>query len=141
MECIIFVGLQASGKSTFFKNNFFNTHSHISLDVLKTRNREDLFLNACFSSCHKFVVDNTNPTQEERAKYIKLAKSKKYKVICYYFIPDFESSMLYNAQRNGKKRVPDVAIKSVAKRLQPPSMTEGFDEIIFVKNLEVVDEN
>lgn len=26
MEAIIFVGLQASGKSTFYKNHYFNTH-------------------------------------------------------------------------------------------------------------------
>ena len=26
-ECIIFVGIQGSGKSTFYKENFFKTHA------------------------------------------------------------------------------------------------------------------
>ena len=39
-ECIIFVGIQGSGKSTFYKENFFKTHVRINLDMLKSRNRE-----------------------------------------------------------------------------------------------------
>ncbi|MBN1315005.1 MAG: hypothetical protein JXA42_06040 [Anaerolineales bacterium] len=38
MQAVIFIGIQATGKSTFFKERFFNTHVRISLDLLKTRN-------------------------------------------------------------------------------------------------------
>ena len=34
MEAIIFTGIQATGKSTFYKQNFFNSHVRISLDLL-----------------------------------------------------------------------------------------------------------
>ena len=37
MEAIIFVGLPGSGKSSFYKERFFNSHVRISLDLLKTR--------------------------------------------------------------------------------------------------------
>jgi predicted kinase len=40
MELVLFVGLQASGKSTFFVERFLRSHVHLSLDVLKTRHRE-----------------------------------------------------------------------------------------------------
>ena len=36
MEMILFVGLPGSGKSTFYKNHYFNTHLRISNDLLKT---------------------------------------------------------------------------------------------------------
>ena len=41
MEAVVFAGLQASEKSSFFKERFFSTHVRISLDLLKTRNREE----------------------------------------------------------------------------------------------------
>jgi predicted kinase len=40
MEAVIFVGIQASGKSTFYCQRFFATHMRISLDMLRTRRRE-----------------------------------------------------------------------------------------------------
>ena len=40
MEAVVFMGIQGSGKSSFFRERFFSTHFHISLDLLKTRNRE-----------------------------------------------------------------------------------------------------
>ena len=33
MEAVIFIGIQASGKSTFFKERFFNTHVRINLEM------------------------------------------------------------------------------------------------------------
>ncbi|MFK5976608.1 MAG: hypothetical protein QM493_08880 [Sulfurovum sp.] len=41
---VIFIGLQASGKSTFFLENFYKTHIRINFDMLKTRHRENIFL-------------------------------------------------------------------------------------------------
>ena len=47
MEAIVFVGIQASGKSTFYRERFFATHVRISLDLLRTRHREGRFLQTC----------------------------------------------------------------------------------------------
>lgn len=33
MEAVIFIGLQASGKSSFYKERFFSTHVWINLDL------------------------------------------------------------------------------------------------------------
>jgi predicted kinase len=50
MEAIIFIGLQASGKSTFYKENFFNSHLRISNDLLKTKNRESRLIDFCIET-------------------------------------------------------------------------------------------
>jgi predicted kinase len=68
MEGIIFIGLQASGKSTFFLKEFYKTHIHLNMDMLKTRHRENILLNACIESKQKVVIDNTTPSIEERCK-------------------------------------------------------------------------
>ena len=85
MEAVIFIGLQASGKSSFYKERYFSTHVRISLDLLKTRNRERQFLAACLETQQPFVIDNTNPSRDDRAKYIEAAKAAKYSIVGYYF--------------------------------------------------------
>src|SRR4051812_8782542 len=37
MEAVILIGIQGSGKSTFYRERFFDTHVRVSLDLLKTR--------------------------------------------------------------------------------------------------------
>jgi len=136
VECIIFVGIQASGKSTFYKEKFFSTHVRINLDMLKTRHREDIFLSASLLAKQPFVVDNTNPTSQDRKKYIENAKKSGFKVIGYYFEPDFAESIKRNDRRAGKARVADIGIRSVMKKLTFPELSEGFDAIYKVKSKE-----
>jgi len=135
MECVIFTGIQASGKSTFYKEEFFKTHMRINLDMLRTRNRENVFLQASIDTGLPFVVDNTNPTIEERRKYIDLAKTHNYKLVGYYFEPDYDLSYERNEQRQGKEKVPEVGIKSTLSKLQIPLYNEGFDELYIVRSL------
>ena len=99
MEAIIFIGLQASGKSSFYQEKFIDTHIRINLDMLKTRHREKILFNACLEAKQPFVIDNTNPTREERSYYITSAKAKKFKIIGYYFESNLENCKLRNQQR------------------------------------------
>jgi predicted kinase len=85
MEMIIFCGIQAAGKSTFYKERFFNSHVRISLDLLNTRNKELIFLKTCLQLQQRIVIDNTNPTKLERKKYIELARQYNYQVTGYFF--------------------------------------------------------
>ena len=132
MEAIIFVGLQASGKSTFYKNHYFNTHLRISNDLLKTRYREKKLLDICLETGMPFVVDNTNPTREVRAKYIEVLKGSKFKIRCVYFRIDLERSLAWNRGRSGAALIPDVGIFDTHKRIELPSLAEGFDELHYV---------
>ena len=132
MEAVIFCGIQGTGKSTFFKEHFFRTHVRISLDLLRTRHRENLFLTACLESGQRFVVDNTNPTRAERAVYVQAARKKNFAVIAYYFSSRVEDALARNALRSGKERVPDHAIKGTLAKLERPSPDEGFDVLYHV---------
>ena len=132
MEAVIFIGIQGSGKSTFFKERFFDSHVRINLDMLKTKNRERLMFEACLEAKQKFVLDKTNLTREERKKHIVSAKSFGFKIIGYYFQTNLEKAMERNNQRMGKAKIPDKGLFSSFKRLQLPKLEEGFDELFYV---------
>lgn len=134
MELVIFIGLQGSGKSTFYKEYLADTHIRLNGDMLKTRHREMLLLSACLESKTKTVIDKTNPTPQIRAEYINLAKAHHFKVIAYYFDVPFEIALINNNQRMGKAKILEVGLKSVAKQLTKPSFNEGFDVIYHVSN-------
>lgn len=133
MESIIFCGVQASGKTTFYLRNFFKTHIRISLDQLNTRNKETIFIKTCLNIQQRFVVDNTNPAKHERSKYIKLSKEKKFRVIGYYFHTEVEKAIERNSKRTGKEKIPEVGIRGTFKRLELPAKDEGFDELYHVE--------
>ena len=129
MEAVIFVGIQASGKSSFYRERFFDTHVRINLDMLRTRHRERLFVRACIEARQPFVVDNTNPTIEERSRYIEPARASGFRVVGYYFVATVGEALVRNARRTGKARIPERGIFGTRKRLQVPSLEEGFDEL------------
>lgn len=145
MEAIIFVGLPGSGKSSFYRERFFNSHVRISLDLLKTRRREARFLDVCLETNQRFVIDNTNPTRADRSRFIEAVKAARvrYTISGYYFESKVEDCLRRNAQRAGIERVPDVAIFSAAKKLELPTLDERFDQLFYVRLSEsgfVVDE-
>jgi predicted kinase len=133
MECIIFMGIQATGKSAFYKERFFRTHMHINLDMLRTRFREKEFLQTCVATKTRFVVDNTNLSQKERQTYIMLAKDNDFRVIGYYFQSKVTDAIRRNAVRPENERIPEKGIYGAAKVLEQPSFIEGFDELWYVE--------
>ena len=136
MEAVILIGLQASGKSSFCRDRFFNTHIRINLDMLKTRHREQIFLHACLEAKQPFVIDNTNPTKEDRQRYILPAKEKDFRIVGYYLQSVLQLCQERNKQRNTKEVVPTVGILGTHKKLVLPSYDEGFDELYYVKQGE-----
>ena len=133
MELVILMGLQATGKSTFCRERFHNSHVRINLDTLKTRHREHKLVEACLSSKTKFVVDNTNLTREERARYIVPAKAARFRVTGYFFESKVADAINRNAGRKGRERVPDIAIVGFSERIELPGYNEGFDELFYVR--------
>lgn len=133
MQLVIFVGGQASGKSTFFKEYFADTHIRINLDMLKTRHREKLIFEACLHAKQKCVVDNTNPAPEDRARYIEFAKQAGFEIVCYYFDADVKTALQRNALREGKACIPEKGVMMTYKKLILPTLEEGFSTIYQVK--------
>jgi len=131
---VILCGIQGSGKSEFYFRHLADSFERINLDTLKTRNREKNLLNSLIAEGRSFAVDNTNPTASDRLRYIPPAKESGYYIIGMYFPPDKDFAFKHNALREGKARVPDIAIHATAAKFEVPQPAEGFDEIWRVEN-------
>jgi hypothetical protein len=90
------------------------------------------------------VVDNTNPTLEDRKELITLGRLYGAETIGYFFEVQVKQCLERNRAREGKARVPDVAIFATLKKLTRPSYAEGFTKLFYVRtggdqNFEVSD--
>jgi predicted kinase len=127
MEAALLIGLQASGKSTFYEQRLAGTHLRVSLDLAGTRAREVRLLESCLADGIDFAVDDTNSTAAQRKVFIEPARAAGWRVIGYFFAPDVKRSLERNAQRMGAAKVPVPGIYRTAKYFEPPVWTEGFD--------------
>lgn len=128
-EIVIFCGLPASGKSTFYRERFAATHRHISLDALKTRKREAALLRECIENRWSCVVDNTNVTSAERLPYIEAGKAAGARIAGYCFRSALAECLARNARREGKARIKETGLYERASKLAFPSPDEGFDAL------------
>ena len=137
VELIIFVGLQASGKSTFYRARFTASHELVSKDLFRNNKnpnrRQTQLIEAALQAGNSLVVDNTNPTDKERRPLIQLGHEYEAKVVGYYFESHLRQCLRRNRQRPGKEQVPDVALYATTKKLIHPSYSEGFDELYSVR--------
>ena len=132
MEVIIFIGIQASGKSSFYFERLSKSHLRLNLDMLKTRNRETILFDACIKAKQPIVIDNTNATKEERKRYLGKLRQNHFKVIGYYFKSSIEESLYRNKMRKGKEKIPEIAINGTYNKLELPEYSEGFDELYYI---------
>ena len=140
MELIILIGLQASGKSTFFRQYWAATHELVSKDLMRNNKnrarRQAQLVEAVLQVGRSVVVDNTNPTVEERASLIELGQLYGAQILGYYFESKVSDCLERNQQRTGKARVPDVGIFATNQKLVRPSYAEGFHQLFYVKMAE-----
>ena len=135
-EAAIFVGIQGAGKSTFYREQFFDTHVRINLDMLRTRRREQLLLQACLEARQRFVIDNTNPAAADRARYVGPASERGFQVVAYFFDVELRDAMRRNKNRNPAQRIPAPGVAGTFRKLQPPTLEEGFHRIFTVRVTE-----
>ena len=140
MNMVLFIGIQATGKSEFYKRYFYKSHIRINLDMLKTRHRERILIEACLAVKQPFVVDNMNLTAAERRQYIDNAKNYGFEVIGYYFKSAINEAIIRNGQREGKEKIPLPALRGAHSKLEIPSMAEGYDKLfyVYIENKEFV---
>jgi predicted kinase len=136
MEVVLFVGLQGAGKSTFYRATFASTHVLVSKDRFRhnrrPQRRQMSLIEAALEEGRSVVVDNTNPTVEDRAAIIGLARAYGATVNGYYFDAPLADCLRRNALRSGKARVPDAALRITLERMCPPTAAEGFDRLFRV---------
>ena len=129
-KMLIFIGIPASGKTSFYNQYFKNDYKHINLDTLKTRYQETLAIQEGFKYKENLVIDNTNITKEERQKYILAGKENNYKIIGYYFKSSINECIERNEKRENK--IPRTAVANKFNHLELPDFNEGFDELFYV---------
>lgn len=128
---VILMGLQGSGKSTFFAREFADKgFEHISLDILKTRRKEAEVLQDCIDNNKDCVIDNTNPTKADRSRYIVPGKHCDFRVVGYFLQSKLGDCLERNERR--ERKVPKKGILATFNKIEMPSLDEGFDELNFV---------
>lgn len=132
-EALLLIGIQGAGKSTFCRERLFDTHVRINLDMLRTRHREARLLEACLSTRQSFVVDNTNVTREQRARYVAPARAAGFLVLGFFFPP--EPAHCLERMRDRVRQVPLAGFHGTLARLESPQLDEGFDRLQAVRAL------
>ena len=134
MTIVILMGIQGSGKSEFYRKYLASRYVHVNLDTLHTRNKEKALIEECIAEGKNFAVDNTNPTKEDRKRYIDIAKANGYRIIGYFMESKLKECIARNNLRTGKAKLPAKAIACTSNKLELPGYDEGFDELYFVAN-------
>ncbi len=125
---MILSGLQASGKSSFYRERFAATHAHVSKDAWPNApegRRQQRLVEEHLRAGRSVVVD-TYPTPAERLPLVAIARAAGARVTSYAFVTSVEEALLRNAAREGRARITDVGIFSVAKQLVLPASGGGL---------------
>jgi predicted kinase len=129
----ILIGLPGAGKSTFYRQRLAATHVVVSKDLLQNAKnkqaRQDALTREALAAGRAVAVDNTNVTPADRAAIVVIAREYGARIVAHYIEATTREAVARNERREGKARVPKVAIFTCAKRLVPPSSDEGFDEL------------
>jgi predicted kinase len=138
LELAVLIGLQASGKSTFYRARLAATHDHVSKDLYgrsarRKQRRQMRQITEHLEAGRDVAVDNTNPSPEEWTPLIELGRRHGARITGYWFPPDIPGTLLRNTARPSVNRVPEAGIYATLKRLRRPRLADGFDELYAVR--------
>jgi predicted kinase len=133
VELVVLIGLQGSGKTTFYRAFYAATHVLVSKDRLRNnrrpQRRQMQLIDEALREGRSVVVDNTNPTAEDRAPLVEAARRHGAEAVGFFFDSRLEDCLERNRRRTGRERVPDKALYIAFSRLRPPAPAEGFDRL------------
>lgn len=136
VNLVVLCGLQASGKSTF-RRAYLPDHEVVSKDMMGSSKRKEArqrrLIVEALEAGRDVVVDNTNPSVEERASILEVAPPYGARVVVYYFESNLADCFARNAERADREVVPPVGIRATRSRLVLPSPEEGFGELWYVR--------
>jgi predicted kinase len=131
--CVLLVGIPGSGKSSFYRARFADTHVRVNRDMLGTTHRVRVLRDACLAAGASFVLDNTNVTRAGRAEHLAAARAAGFRVEGYFLQSRRGECLERNRARPEGQRVPDAAVGDLSERLELPSLDEGWDALWFVR--------
>jgi predicted kinase len=140
VRLIITVGLPGSGKSTYLARLGVNAISTDEIRRLIADDPRDQTMNARIFSVVRYLVrqriaagrpatyvDATHLTRWVRKPYVALAKRYGCRLEALFFDVPVEICLARNHARD--RFVPEEAIHTMARQLEPPTLDEGFAEI------------
>lgn len=128
---LIFVGMQGSGKSTFYHKNLEHKGwVHANQDILKTEKKVLKTIETALSGGQSVAVDATNPTVAKRKLYINLAIKYQIPTLIVYFV---RNGYEYNKLR--EKPVPTIAYSMYFKNLEEPTSETDCVPVIQIEKI------
>src|SRR5262245_7643736 len=136
-ELVILIGLPGAGKTSFYRERFAGTHVLVSKDLLRNRSdrqtRQLALIDAALAAGKSVVVDNLNATVADRAALIAAGRRRDAAIAGYFLDTALAECSQRNRAREGRARVPQVALHVAAKQLQQVTHDEGFDRVYVVR--------
>ncbi len=136
-ELVVMVGLQGAGKTTWVAEHLAGTHVVVSKDhwpnARRREARQRRVVAELLAAGRSVVVDNTNPSREERAALVELASEAGVPARAVWLDVPLVTCLRRNATRTGRALVPLVGVLATADRLVPPTVDEGLCAVEVVR--------
>jgi tRNA uridine 5-carbamoylmethylation protein Kti12 len=129
---IVFCGIPASGKTTLSKQVAEEYRANrYSFDEMRCLQHKELipFIKQSLKDGNNTVVDSTYTLKRARTDLLEAIKDINCKKTLISMSTPLEECIHRNKQR--KYPVPQHLIETISSSMQPPSIDEGWDEILY----------